>query len=239
MKFEYVGRSSGLHTYSKAHQHKYWELVYNLKGQGMTELNGVQYTFGEGTVLLYPPEVSHAKTSECGFEDIFIHFSGGDFVPKVYMLEDDCDHRFLQLLNVLHSTYYDNNLPSVCDSLFDALIGLLTPVLDNPRESYYVQQLRSTIIQEFSNPDFQIRMAMSNLPVNIDYLRRQFKQSVGLTPQGYLTQLRMESAKHLLADAGGSNLEISDVAYRVGYYDPLYFSRVFRKYTGIAPSKWK
>lgn len=239
MKFEYIGRSAGLRIYSKAHQHRCWELVYNLKGQGITNLDGVQHTFGEGTVLLYPPGVSHAKMSDSGFEDLFVHFSGCDFVPKIYILDDDCDHRLLQILNVLYSTYYDNNFPSVCDSLFDVLMRLVAPQLDSPKASCYVQQLRSTIIQEFSNPDFRISMAMSSFPVNIDYLRRQFKQSIGLTPQEYLTQLRMESAKHLLADAQGSNPEISDVAYRVGYYDPLYFSRVFRKHTGVAPSKWK
>ena len=239
MKLEYVGRSAGLPICCKEHQHKYWELVYNIKGQGITELDGAQHSFGEGTVLLYPPGVLHAKMSDSGFEDIFIHFSGCDFIPKIYTLEDDCDHKLLQLLNVLYSTYFDNNYPSVCDSLFDALMGLLMPILDSPRENYYVQQLRSTIIQEFSNPDFRIHMAMSDIPINIDYLRRQFKKTVGLTPQEYLTQLRMESAKHLLADARGSNLEISDVSYRVGYYDPLYFSRAFRKYTGVAPSKWK
>lgn len=239
MKFEYIGQSPFPRPHYNAHQHKYWELVYNFKGRGITELDGVQYPYSEGTVILCPPGVMHSKTSEDGFEDIFLHFSGCDFLPKVYCLEDDCDGRLLMLLRVLHSTYYEKRLPSVCDALFDALMGLLRPALDSPRQNRYVQHLRNTIIQEFGNPDFQLQTAMEHIPIHADYLRRQFKKALGLTPHEYLTQLRMEYAKHLLTDERGECMDISEVAYRAGYYDPLYFSRAFRKYTGVAPSNWK
>lgn len=239
MKFEYIGQSSGLRMFSNPHRHKYWELVYNYHGTGTTQLDGVEYPYREGTVILCPPGIDHAKTTETGFEDIYLQFSGCDFLPQVYILEDDCDSRLLKLLRVLHSTYYENRYPSVCDSLFDALMGLLRPALEHPRQSKYVQQLRSTIIQEFGNADFQLQKVMEHIPINADYLRRQFKQALGMTPHEYLTQLRMEYAKHLLTDDRGQNMDISEIAYRAGYYDPLYFSRAFRKYTGTAPSKWK
>jgi AraC-like DNA-binding protein len=46
----------------------------------------------------------------------------------------------------------------------------------------------------------------------------------------------MEWARQLLTL---EMLNISETAYRLGYRDPLYFSRIFRKHYGVSPSQWK
>lgn len=61
---------------------------------------------------------------------------------------------------------------------------------------------------------------------------RAFKRATGMTPGEYLTGLRMEHAKELLAHSGGS---VKDVARNVGYADELYFSRLFKKREGLSP----
>jgi AraC-like DNA-binding protein len=66
-------------------------------------------------------------------------------------------------------------------------------------------------------------------------LCREFKKSTGLTISEYLTQLRVESSKRLLQ----TGLRISVIAELVGFDDPYYFSRVFKKITGISPKEYQ
>ncbi|MEK3721628.1 response regulator transcription factor [Paenibacillus sp. FSL H8-0034] len=69
-----------------------------------------------------------------------------------------------------------------------------------------------------------------------NYLSAMFKKFRGVTPGEYLTQWRVHQAKKLMSDSSG--LLLKDIADRVGYSDPLYFSRVFKKVTGLAPSDY-
>ena len=59
-----------------------------------------------------------------------------------------------------------------------------------------------------------------------------FKQITGMSPVKYYHHLRVEHAKEFLLQTDTS---ISEVADAVGYADPLYFSRVFKKITGGSP----
>jgi len=101
-----------------------------------------------------------------------------------------------------------------------------------------VRQLRHILVTQFANPDFHISDAMAQIPLNEDHLRRRFKMSIGMTPQNYLNQLRIENAKKLLSQENGTGISVAEAAYLSGFYDPLYFSRVFRKYTGVPPQTW-
>ena len=60
-----------------------------------------------------------------------------------------------------------------------------------------------------------------------------FIKHLGLSPNDYLTQYRINRACSLLRN---SKLTISNIANSVGYDDPLYFSRVFKKVKGVSPS---
>lgn len=66
---------------------------------------------------------------------------------------------------------------------------------------------------------------------------RLFKKITGKSFKQYQTDLRLQSAVKLLASS--SNLPVSEVARRVGFDDPFYFSRIFHKYTGLSPSDYR
>jgi len=65
------------------------------------------------------------------------------------------------------------------------------------------------------------------------HFRRLFQEATGLPPHQYLLTLRLNHAKRLLA-----TLPVAEVAERVGFADPLYFSRIFKKKVGVAPTRW-
>ncbi|WP_206617922.1 helix-turn-helix domain-containing protein [Hahella sp. KA22] len=62
---------------------------------------------------------------------------------------------------------------------------------------------------------------------------RQFKRTVGMTPQAWLLRLRLEQACALLTQG---SLSIAHIAQRVGFYDQSHFNRSFRQAFGVAPS---
>lgn len=67
------------------------------------------------------------------------------------------------------------------------------------------------------------------------YFRRIFISRFRTTPQSYIISKRISHAKSIIES--GDFETIKEVAYMVGYSDPLYFSKVFRKIYGISPSQ--
>jgi two-component system, response regulator YesN len=69
-----------------------------------------------------------------------------------------------------------------------------------------------------------------------EYISRRFKQEFKETITDYLTRIRMENAKKLLRNP---HLKIYEVAYQIGYHNEKYFSKVFKKSTGISPIEYR
>lgn len=67
-------------------------------------------------------------------------------------------------------------------------------------------------------------------------LERRFKQATGVTPLGYLQQLRVETAKHLLEEGSRT---FNEITFLVGYEDISFFRKVFIRHTGLRPKEYQ
>lgn len=67
-------------------------------------------------------------------------------------------------------------------------------------------------------------------------MQRMFKKRLALGPIDYLMQIRIEKAKELLCR---TNAGLKDISAAVGYVDSYYFSRLFKRYTGVSPSTYR
>ncbi len=74
------------------------------------------------------------------------------------------------------------------------------------------------------------------LGISENYLSRLFHQELGLTLVEYINRYRMNIAKQLLCDTDAS---ITDIAQQTGFDDPAYFSRVFARYVGVSPRRYR
>lgn len=68
------------------------------------------------------------------------------------------------------------------------------------------------------------------------YVTKMFKEKVNLTFIDYVTDVRIEKSKKLLLN---TKLSLKEISYEVGYKDPNYFSRVFKKRTNISPTHFR
>lgn len=80
------------------------------------------------------------------------------------------------------------------------------------------------------DPDISSK-AIDSSPYNRDYFLREFQKRVGRTPRKYQELKRMERAMHFL-EAG---MPVAAAAAEIGYGDPYYFSRMFRRTLGLSP----
>ncbi|TYQ16291.1 UNVERIFIED_CONTAM: two-component system response regulator YesN [Acetivibrio alkalicellulosi] len=84
--------------------------------------------------------------------------------------------------------------------------------------------------------DISIKTLAHKINTNPNYLGHIFKEETGEFFSDYLNLHRVNKAKELLLNTKYKNYEISKL---VGYIDPSYFHRVFKKYTGLSPSEFR
>ena len=103
-----------------------------------------------------------------------------------------------------------------------------------PRASTEVLRLWHLVNAAVSKPSDELQELYA--APNYDSARHGFRKTFGCSPREMLQRLRMAHAKNLLLE---STLSIKEIATRVGYLQQHDFNRVFHRYAGMAPSKWR
>ncbi|MDK2808903.1 MAG: two-component system, response regulator YesN [Clostridiales bacterium] len=94
--------------------------------------------------------------------------------------------------------------------------------------------------KEYMRQNFKRDISLEEVAKFVDispyYFSKLFKEEEGENFIDYLTSLRIERAKELLHDSEGS---IKEICSEVGYSDPNYFSRIFKKVVGYTPTDYR
>lgn len=98
------------------------------------------------------------------------------------------------------------------------------------------EDIKVFIMNNYNNSDLKIEDIAGALFVSENYLMTVFRKEFGLTVFSYITNIRMLKAKELIKS---SNFKISSVSSMVGFNDPSYFSKCFKRHFGIAPSEYE
>lgn len=127
------------------------------------------------------------------------------------------------------------------DALRKSALYWLDSFIDGLREER--EQSRSHVfrrallyIEQKYKDDISMEQIAEYVNLSPHYFSKLFKQHAGETFIDHVTGLRMKEAKHLIVEQG---LSLKEICYEVGYKDPNYFSRVFKKATGITPSEYR
>jgi len=95
------------------------------------------------------------------------------------------------------------------------------------------EEVYNNIRQNYSNPKFNMTWCAEAMHFSKVYLGRVFKAAYGKSPSTVLKDIRMSEARRLLTEG---NLQVQQIAQRVGFEDSSYFSKCFKQYYGYSPS---
>lgn len=98
------------------------------------------------------------------------------------------------------------------------------------------QQVIDYVTQHYNNENLNISMIGETFGLTPSYLSKQFKTQTGEALLDFINKTRLEAAKKLLTE---QQLPVAEIARRVGYADINTFNRIFKKFEGITPGKYK
>lgn len=103
-------------------------------------------------------------------------------------------------------------------------------------EDSTIFHIKDYISKNYARESLSIKEISDHVFLSTSYVCTYFKSQTGQTLNQYLTEYRMERAMQLLGDA---RYQINDISSKVGYSNGNYFSKSFKKFTGLSPSKYR
>ena len=100
------------------------------------------------------------------------------------------------------------------------------------REHVFIEKLRSYVLDHIQDSDLSVNTLSEMMEVSHIQLYRKLKALTGQTPSQFIRMLRLKKAIQMLET---TDLNISEIAYEVGFNDPNYFTRVFKQEYGKVP----
>ncbi|MCZ0703162.1 two-component system response regulator YesN [Natronobacillus azotifigens] len=91
-------------------------------------------------------------------------------------------------------------------------------------------------IMQHSDEDISLERLSEQVQLSPIYISKMFKERLGINYIDFLTECRINKAKQLLSE---TELSIKSIALETGYQDPNYFGKVFKKFTGLTPKKYR
>lgn len=137
---------------------------------------------------------------------------------------------------LLFAGYDLNYLRQKIQALFLSMTAAQDISVAGSAKEALVEEAVKFIDAHYSRCDMSLTLLSQNLLISPAYLSSIFKKIKGISINQYLTQSRLDKARELLS---GTSLTLTEIAERVGYNDLFYFSKVFKRYFGVAPSAYK
>ncbi|MEK3889771.1 response regulator [Bacillus sp. FSL K6-3431] len=99
-----------------------------------------------------------------------------------------------------------------------------------------LEEIKDYVDQNYDIPDISLDVVAKTFFISKEYLTTVFKKKYGYNITEYIISLRMEKAKQLVMN---TTMQYKTIAEKVGYEDPPYFYRVFKKYFRISPGEMR
>ena len=239
-----------------------YELEYYLRGDGGVIIDGTYVSFAAGDVNFRKPgqRVSGVPPYECYI--LCVDFLGNTKRSDEYVFgtpeeaQEVYDNILLNSLSDKLSLGKNEVVPGLMRNLFEnrASVGDLAQFQEKASVYYLFQELfyqaqagrQAGWTRTVNQAVREIRENFAESPgvealvrgsgMSRAHFHARFLEETGTTPGKMITQCRIEQAKNLLVM---TQMEIAEVGARCGYADAAYFSRIFKKTTGMTPGGFR
>lgn len=236
--------------------HDYFLVHDVLAGKGSFQCMGKDYSLSAGSLFfIFPNElVSYSADAENPWKYRWIGFRGAQADDLLASLNISAHHPviaagksrrtaaiFARMEKVLKEAapgcdlhaggMFRIMLAEAAKSIGREPAGAPAPLSEARRQ---VEQAIRWLTLQYSQ-QISIEHMAQTLGYHRTHLSKLFKQQTGLSPMQFLLKIRMEQAKLLLEEP----LSVEQVASSIGFTDPLYFSKQFKKWYGISPTAYR
>ena len=248
------------------HSHNYYQMIYCQKGSGRITIGDSVYLATPGCIYLVQPMVNHSIQPQATFRLAEVKFvvrrEDLDNSLKQLPVEMEIDkytNLRLSMQEVIREGLTDltYSYEATNAALYLFLIRLLRnqniDVAHKPWRRFYFDTPKRRSAGEDGERDADFTMLLEYIEhqlsecITLDslaqrahfdksYLTARFKESLGTSPMRYVSHLRMERAKVLLATTDDS---ITQISRAVGFSSVHYFCRYFKEKEGIAPIEYR
>lgn len=213
-----------------------------IKGSRQYDFGDKKIVANEGSLIFVPKGVSFTSRTISGSSFYLAIDFNADFKqtpqPALYSLDkfyetDFVTNKFADMWNL--GTQADKYQ---CMSLFYSLLAHICSIeiASEPENSKY--KIIDPAVEYLKEHIFDSKLTTEKLHrmcgISNTYFRQVFTEKFGTTPKSYILSKRLSHAKTIITS--GDYNSIGDVSFAVGFNDPLYFSKVFKKIYGISPS---
>ena len=242
--------------HSTLHTHPFTELFYVVDGKGEFNIQGQRFPVKPNNFVIINPQVEHTELSSPDepLEYIVLGINGLSFSnltpvsegghPFSFFNLRDEQKDILRYLNAMvqEATSQQMSYELVCHNLLEIL---LIKILRHQHFDLEVgKQSKATkdisfikhYLETYYHESIQLEDLASMTHLSRFYISHSFKKEIGMSPMEYLIDIRIKESKILLRT---TNYSISQVADIVGFTTPTYFSKQFRKSTGISPTDYR
>jgi len=171
----------------------------------------------------------------------------GDFIKLVYLELVDIfmfglktcglEQEYLKSNRLIEAFYM---IPTM-EEIFEHLSGVITGILQKQMEEKKQENIKPILIaKQYIADNYRKSLTLEEVSgkigFNASYFSSIFKKETGENFTEYLAQIRIQNAKQLLME---TDFAIADIAEKVGYSDIKYFSKLFKKITGLNPKEFR
>lgn len=110
-------------------------------------------------------------------------------------------------------------------------------IATNELDQKFIEQATQVVEDNMENPEFSVETFSREMGVGRTVLFQKIKGITGSTPNNFIMNLRLKKAAYFLLNAPEMN--ISDIAYRLGFGNPQYFNKCFKELFSIAPTQYR
>jgi len=229
-------------------------LIYCMAGAGFFTLDDTTRPVREGSLFVLPPGVFHryyADTSD-PWSIFWLHFTGERAADHLQALAVSDASPLIEVPNqtVMRDAFEETYRHAIEGFSDPGLLGLTTglsrlialarihSLAGGGRVRKTEDRVLAIIQQLHAEParDWQIDELASLAGLSLPHFTERFHKQAGCPPKQFLIRLRLQIASALMQDAG---LTVAEIANRIGYDDPYYFSRLFRRHTGLSPRAYR
>ena len=230
-----------------------YQLMYVLDGCIHYTFDGIETVVEKGNMVLFHPgqPQEYIMYSAENAEFYWVHFTGYDVknllcecgIPDdryVFWVGTFSDYRWMfhQMIKELQTrrTHYETLVNGTLRHLLLLIHRHLT-VQEETSPDFHGEVIQAlTWIERHWRDPISIEEYAARNRITPCWFRQKFKQYTGVSPMQHIISLRMTNALNMLEN---TDYNISQIAYAVGYDNPSYFRRLFRKHMGMSPSEYK